>query len=221
MITRLFVEFTRKDLLSAIDPNFIHHKQYTKDLKSKIGQASIDSKNWYFDKVEGEKLIFKIKSATENKLYNNIVILKDSYDWLIKNFNFDSYDLTSSKDKDKMVYELKYYFRGALDTDDLDLYCDCPAFLYWGYKYLATQLDYVDKDNKETRPAKKRNPTDRGSVCKHLNITLRAMSDNRIKPYIIEYLVDEFLDINKDRLPKEFRNPWWRGYFHYIKKLIK
>ena len=222
MITKLFREFTRKDILSGIDKSFINHGRYTKDLKSKIGQAGIKSKNWFLDKIIGSTLYFKIRSATKkNEFYDNKISFKDSYDWLRKNFNFGGYDISTLEGKSKLVNDLKFYFRSAIDTDDILINCNCPAYKFWGYNYQATQLDYNTRKNKENRPADIRNPNDRGSVCKHLNVTLANISDNRIKPFIVEYLVDDFLTHEVRRRYKKDIGTWWRGYFTHIKKLIR
>jgi len=49
---------------------------------------------------------------------------------------------------------------------EIAVYCDCPAFLYWGYKYMAWSMEYGIK--REVRPPDIRNPAREGSVCKHL-----------------------------------------------------
>jgi hypothetical protein len=48
----------------------------------------------------------------------------------------------------------------------LEIHCDCPAFLYWGYQYKAWTRGYGIEV--ETRFPKIRNPKLQGYVCKHL-----------------------------------------------------
>jgi len=55
-------------------------------------------------------------------------------------------------------------------TGDVKVSCTCPDFLYGGFKYIGTELDY--STNKETRPPVMRNPQEKGSVCKHLTYLL-------------------------------------------------
>lgn len=55
-------------------------------------------------------------------------------------------------------------------NSDLDVYCSCPAFKYWGYKYLSTVDGYGL--NVEGRYPAIRNPKLRGYVCKHLYAVL-------------------------------------------------
>ena len=53
----------------------------------------------------------------------------------------------------------------ALEAGDLKVYCSCPDFLYKGFKYMATEMDYGIR--KEIRPPDIRNPKREGTVCKH------------------------------------------------------
>jgi len=222
MITRLFkedkyiTELTRSDIIKGITPNFIHHRDYYKDLKIKIGsQPTLQSKNWYLNSIELSKFTFKIKSATEDKFYDNTIDFIEAYNWLKNNFDIKQYDYKSDVGIKKLVNYLKYYFRGAIDTDDIYVFCSCPAFKFY-YNYVAFQLDVTK--NKENRPAPIRNPRDNGIVCKHLNFSLRSMSDNRNKPYIVEYLVNEFL---YNEIHRKLNIPvFWRGYFDYLKLRI-
>lgn len=56
---------------------------------------------------------------------------------------------------------------------DVVLDCNCPAYLYWGWKYKATQQGYALHE--ETRFPKIRNPKLKGSVCKHLENVLLTL----------------------------------------------
>lgn len=49
---------------------------------------------------------------------------------------------------------------------------NCPAFLYWGFKYKAWKRGYGLE--KETRFPKIRNPFQRGYVCKHLYLVMQT-----------------------------------------------
>ena len=53
----------------------------------------------------------------------------------------------------------------ALEAGDLKVHCSCPDFLYKGFKYMATEMDYGIR--KETRPPDIMNPNREGTVCKH------------------------------------------------------
>jgi hypothetical protein len=93
---------------------------------------------------------------------------------------------------------------------NLALNCTCPSFLYWGYRYLLTKHDASIFP--ETRPPVKRNPYQRGIVCKHLNRTIKAFpfysSDlaNYIKRYHeVDPDKDKTVDL-KSRIAEHVKN---------------
>lgn len=56
---------------------------------------------------------------------------------------------------------------------DAAVSCTCPAFLYWGFSYILTQLGASDNDA-ENRFPHIRNPRLRSTVCKHLSLVLEV-----------------------------------------------
>ena len=78
--------------------------------------------------------------------------------------------------KDAMGMEdLKFAERANLAAfGDLELKCSDPSWLYWGYKYIATQLGY-NEGKGENRAPDERNPKEEGVVCKHLIAVLNAL----------------------------------------------
>ncbi len=56
---------------------------------------------------------------------------------------------------------------------DLQCNCNCPAFLFWGFKYKAWVKGYGFQS--EQRFPKIRNPKLQGSVCKHLEQVLATL----------------------------------------------
>lgn len=61
---------------------------------------------------------------------------------------------------------------------------NCPAFLYWGYKYMAWKGGYGIE--KETRRPVVRNPYERGHLCKHLFLVLQ------IFPFMTKAIASKF-----------------------------
>jgi hypothetical protein len=57
--------------------------------------------------------------------------------------------------------------RSATDTD-MNVFCHCPAYHYWGSEYIATQLDYILSGHSENRFPKIRDPQLNNLVCKHV-----------------------------------------------------
>lgn len=99
------------------------------------------------------RLIFKTRSATDPQhiTYTETIELKDmDYDMLrdMKFSDVESFVLNSG----------------------IKIHCDCPAFHYWGYKYMAWKRGYGLQ--REIRPPYIRNPFQRGFLCKHLYLVL-------------------------------------------------
>lgn len=107
----------------------------------------------YQEVTEEGEIIYKTTSATTPGV--------DYWEQKIKLLDFDdAIEISQDMDiDDKDVVNLMVF-------GDLEVKCDCPAFLYWGYKYIAWELDYgIEQEN---RPPDIRNPNRDGTVCKHL-----------------------------------------------------
>jgi len=66
----------------------------------------------------------------------------------------------------------------------LKVHCNCPAFHYWGYKYMAWKMHYGLE--KELRRPVIRNPFGKGYVCKHLYLVLETF------PFYAKELASKF-----------------------------
>lgn len=78
-----------------------------------------------------------------------------------------------------------------LSSADVFLYCECPAFHWFGYEYIAAQLNYLYGGGQDIAPDQT-NPDQRGTVCKHLLSALRALQSNQSS------LVSQFEDLYQD-----------------------
>lgn len=58
-------------------------------------------------------------------------------------------------------------------SGDIKFHCNCPAFKYYGFQYIATELDSAIVP--ELRPPTLRNPNLEGTVCKHLYSILQKL----------------------------------------------
>ena len=99
------------------------------------------------------RLVFKTHSATypEEVVYTQTIEFEDvDYDY-ITDMNF--------ADVESLVL-----------NSGIKIHCDCPAFHYWGYKYIAWKRGYGLQ--REVRPPYIRNPFERGFLCKHLYLVL-------------------------------------------------
>jgi hypothetical protein len=66
--------------------------------------------------------------------------------------------------------QLVEMFPEILESDIL-VHCECPSYLYWGYKYIMTELDTALEE--EYRSPDVRNPTQEGTTCKHIISVLK------------------------------------------------
>jgi hypothetical protein len=67
---------------------------------------------------------------------------------------------------------------------DIKVMCDCPAFKWWGWQYIATQEGFKFGQPQNIYP-KIRNPKLTGSVCKHLENVLLIL------PFLAPRIVKE------------------------------
>lgn len=94
------------------------------------------------------RLMFKTLSGTDKKtLWTQIVEIQDIDANVVQSLGF---------------HQLVDVIRHA----KLKVFCNCPAFLFWGFQYLSWRKGYGLV--KETRRPKVRNPHQKGNVCKHL-----------------------------------------------------
>ena len=143
--------FTIKELLDNRDGNFIHHDQHTKELQSPV-----------LEYCYANTLKFKIKSSqfgkptkakngvmgTNRTWYNVFVLFEDFY--------------TIGKYKEIPFEDAIDY---AINFGDVHIRCNCPAELYWGYRYMGTELKYLYGIPREDRYPVERNPGLKGTVC--------------------------------------------------------
>lgn len=92
---------------------------------------------------------FRTKSQyTPSKIYTQYIKLNEAKD-------INKFKEFQRKDIVKLLVE-----------GDISVFCDCPDFLYKGYKFQAYHLDYGIF--REDRFPKIRNPNLEGALCKHL-----------------------------------------------------
>jgi len=146
-------EDTYKDVATLIDGNFLSQRIRTKVLESAI-----------LERVDEDTLVFGVKSSEYDD--NHIV-----YQCLIQ---FDNWDEVG-QDPDLTYMEKA---RLLLWTGNIKLFCSDPSYLYY-YQWIETQYDIALYP--EDRPPVKKNPQQRGIVCKHLNLVLQVLPFNSAK----------------------------------------
>lgn len=125
---------------------------------------------------------------SKGKYYRQLILFEDFY--------------TIAKDRQILFEEAIEY---AIEFCDIHYYCDCPAFLYWGYKYIATQLDLIYGPYRENRAPTRNNTELRGLECKHATKALYTILANksRIRSMFADYYRRlpnsiDFFSINQD-----------------------
>lgn len=141
-------ELTRKDLIADVD-------KWTKD-KTRLVRRAV-----YLGVTEDYTVFFRVPSVTA----------KPATNYVVKVQMVDYPDV--EKDEDLSVREK---VRLAI-SGDLKISCTCPAFLYFGYKYILTQVDSNESD-KENRFPKVRNPKLQGVMCKHCYAAMKSFPLN-------------------------------------------
>lgn len=138
-------EATYRQISYYFDDNFLQQKVRA----AQVGPVKLD-------KIDGETgtMIFTVRGLTDT--YTNLVQMVE---WE---------DVAWEDDLNPIARARLLLFDG-----NLKLNCECPSFLYYGFQYLLTTLDNAAV-RPETRPPVKRNPKQRGIVCKHMRLVLGA-----------------------------------------------
>jgi len=155
-VSLLEKDISIQDLRKATDPLFLRNKERSKDVHLKIAEIT--------------------PAGTIVTLSNSVTLKRENH-WRqsIKLLDWD---------EALEVDGLSFPDRANLAVfGRLQVKCSCPAYLYWGYEYIETQLgsdnievpDYEGKKGGEKRYPKVRNPKLRGVICKHLTAVLLTL----------------------------------------------
>ena len=157
-------EASYKEISSMFDNNFLRQGQRMLDLKQ-IQYKNIESTTGLMH--------FLVKSSTgKNQVKVNMpngakgVSNSGMYDNYVKFSDWDQ--MVSDDDLEPNEAARMLYWVG-----NVEVFCTCPSFLYYGYKYICTVID--SSMYRETRKPVIRNPGEQGVVCKHLRKTFQVM----------------------------------------------
>lgn len=152
-------ELTRKQIIQKNDPQFLNQVERVKQLKS----------TRLVDMVR-DTVVFRTRSAdftrSRREYTERIRLLR--LDKLLKKYAAGDMKLSE-------------VFRLAVSKGDIELYCTCPAFLYWGFQYINTQTGSVLKGKGENRFPGVRNDQLSGMYCKHLSVALEVLPLNTMR----------------------------------------
>lgn len=153
----LMLEMTRMDLLNGASP-----EPWKDDIKTRAAGYSL--------KFEGVDLSYKdrrcvCKFATSKAGHTDqtVYISLDEF-----------WDMWDENEESDSKLSLASLLNLVIMHGKLRIYCSCPAWLYSGNKYMATQLDYAYYQDEHRFP-KIRNPHLKGTVCKHAWLALKAL----------------------------------------------
>jgi len=130
-------EITASDMLHAIDPRDLPHRDYAPLLK-------------YVKYVETKKSVMKFFVPSPTRI--------NSWDFFVQFVEWEQQvrDTTlTPRDAALLLYW----------SGNIRVHCTCPSFLFWGYQYILTGMDAAM--NTEVRFPHIRNPQLRGILCKH------------------------------------------------------
>jgi hypothetical protein len=113
---------------------------------------------------------FEVHSAERNIWYQDVVKFKNLPETIAKH--------ARNKmlwNKDKTRVDTRFLAQAVLDDVDIEIFCSCPAFQYWGPAYILTQRG-AKYTAPEDRPPRIRNPKQYGAMCKHMQLVFDVLS---------------------------------------------
>ncbi len=136
----------------------------TKGVENKGGLRFVDQ--------DPETWKFKIHSGTQADVWYDAYLHFKDIESTLERFVKDR----SLWAADKKKVDYRQLSKQFMTKVDIQLFCSCPAFLYWGPAYILS-LDKYDAHyvGKEERPPSERNPKRYGAVCKHLDRLLKVL----------------------------------------------
>ena len=164
-------EFTSKDFLDGAEKK---RKKRAKTQFEKHGTK-------FSTTLKDGTIVFKTKSAGyDNPNYSGYH--KTYFQYIYPVDIKDVKEMKDLKDRDKV---------NLLLAGNLKVRCTCPDFLYFGNKYILTQLDAIQGDEKEHRFPKIKNPDLKGTgLCKHLIVALEVL------PFWISEITSKYKKLN-------------------------
>ena len=138
-------KFTYKQLMS--------HKDFLK-VQARARTLMKDGTDLVAIDYKDRTLYFKTRSATDRRIIwtQKIQITDASLENILSQKTF------------KNIEDL-------IKNSGLKLYCSCPAWLYWGFKFVGWRKGYGLE--REYRVPRVRNPHQVSSVCKHMYLVLQ------------------------------------------------
>lgn len=122
----------------------------------------MDDDNWHFEVHSGTKKDVWYDCTLHFKNIQDVLekLVKDRRLWVT----------------DRSRVDLRKLAAAFIDRVDVQVFCSCPAFLYYGSSYILGRPKYDAKYTEpENRPPRRRNPKQYGAVCKHYHNVMKAL----------------------------------------------
>lgn len=171
--------------------NLFNNAKETDMVNKKTGKGyvarglELTNKVRYFGLSDDGTLNFKVNSQTNPGKFHYVYVQADLAD-ITRLYEdvAESNNHLQAKDLNKLLL-----------TDHFRIGCNCQAFLYWGFKYMATMGDYEIEP--ETRAAKIRNKWNQCGLCKHLVAVIKNLYENtKIRTQIMKDIENYIRYIN-------------------------
>lgn len=174
------------------------------DRVKKVGQSGGVS----LSSQKGDVWHFKVASATHKGVKYDTYMRWVNMDRQIGEFIKDKRLWTKEGD----TIDLRKLANEILYKADVEVYCSCPAFLYWGSSYILTQRR-AKFTSPENRPPDERNPKQYGALCKHSQLLFDVLPFyvTSMAAYLNKAFgkqIQSFVDLQKKGTPV---NPIKRG----------
>jgi hypothetical protein len=159
---RMLAEFTARDILKGVDWDFISMRKHWADTRRRGVQYVPYNSSNPRNGSNGSYLFFKtpLSPRSINRGYT-----KDAW-----------YQTVQLQDLDEALRTPDLNLQEKVNlaiAGELRVHCTCPAFNWWGYRYIVTQLD-TEIYSQPIKPDI-RNPGRRGVICKHLATVLQVL----------------------------------------------
>ena len=133
-------QYSLGELYDNRSPNFLHHDERVAELREP-----------QIMKAFANTLILRTPSSkfSQNGAFWHQYIMFEDF-------------IQLAKDRDIPLRDAVEF---AITDCDVHVHCSCPAQLYWGYKYISTQLGYNYAGYRESRRPDENNPRLLGTTC--------------------------------------------------------
>lgn len=121
--------------------------------------------------------VYKIKYKHRSR--TRVILMVRGYeDYSNPKGHLVSLALDIPKEQREQVLKSK---RTAILTIPMKTYCTCPAYTFWGSKYIATKKGYnINSKGREDRPPNVRDPKRKNIVCKHIAAVTLALKSQSV-----------------------------------------